>query len=104
MNDLEFSIEKGDQRGVSKNLIIEGISYWSDAAIQKYNNSYVVHVSLIEEQDMTSEKYKKYFTRSYETYELAVSCIEKESEFLISDFSPIKGQLIFNPEYNEEIT
>ena len=104
MSELKESIESGKQRGVSSNMIIKDISCWADAAIQKYNNNYIVHVSLIEEHNMASEKYKKYFTRSFSTFDQALSCIENESEFSINELGPIKGQLIFDPEHNEENT
>jgi len=78
MNKIIQAIENGKQRGASKNIVIKGVTYWADAAIQKYQGLYQVHVSLIKEDKMVSEEYDIYFSRSFHTIEQAFNCIKSK--------------------------
>lgn len=102
MNTLTKAIEDGKQRGRSKSEQIDDVQYVHDAAIQKVNGKYRVHVSKIREQDMASEQYEIYFTREFESLPLAVSCLEENSPIKFSELAACKGQRIFNADLLEE--
>ena len=99
---LMRSIEEGKQRGCSKFLIIDGISFSCMAAIQKFNDSYKAHVCIIEESKMASEEYKELFTRSFSTLDEAIVCIDTYSLIKFNEFKILKGHKVFDPEFDEE--
>jgi len=99
MDKLKYIIANGIQIGHSKIVVINRIPFWFDAAIQKYNSSYRVHVSAIKEENMSSENY---FTREFKNIEDAFQCIKENSEIKLIELSVIKGQRIFNPKFLEE--
>ena len=102
MNRNSLAIEKGKQLGHSKSEISKGVVYWCDAAIQKYNDKYKVHVSIIQDDKMVMEKYDLYFTREFSCLNDAIICMEKYSSIVFTDLTRCKGQKIFNPMINEE--
>jgi hypothetical protein len=102
MNNLVSAIELGKQRGLSKNLMIDGVSYWADAAIQKYESTYKAHVSIIKESNMNADIYDVYFTREFLDLDSAILCIESHGPIKFNEFNILKGQRIFDPKGNEE--
>ncbi|WP_407364572.1 hypothetical protein HKW97_24345 (plasmid) [Pseudomonas luteola] len=91
MKVLVDAIEAGKQRGASRQLIINGVAYWVDGAVQKHRDLYYAHVSEIREDQMAAEKYSKYLTCSFKTLDAALRFIEAESHFrhdeLVAAFS-----------------
>ena len=102
MNNILKALESGKQRGHSKSIEIDGEIIWCDAAIQKYNGKYKAHVSVIKEVNMYAEKYEVYFTREFTTMSESLECIKLNGYVRIEEFSALKGQKIFNQDYNEE--
>jgi hypothetical protein len=102
VKELIEEIETGKQRGFSKKVLIEGIAYWCNAAIQKFQGKYKVHVSSIKEENMSLEKYEIYFTREFNHIEDAFACVKENGPIELNEFSVLKGQRIFNPAFNEE--
>lgn len=102
MNLNRGAIESGRQRGCTKSVEIENEIYWCDAAIQKHDGLYFVHLSQIAEKDMAAELYSVYFTRSFDSLDDAINTIENESLFRFDEFVPLKGQLLFRPGILEE--
>ena len=102
MNKLVSAIELGKQRGLSKNISIDGNSYWVDAAIQKYEGAYKAHVSVIKESNMAAEVYDVCFTREFLDLDSAILCIESNGSIKFNEFIALKGQQVFDPSANEE--
>jgi len=104
MTDSATAIESGKQRGVSRSLTIDSEKLWCDAAIQKHDGVYKAHVSVIRERNMDADNYELYFTRSFSTLKDAVECINSNGHLQFDQFSVLRGNKIFNPEFDEEIT
>jgi hypothetical protein len=102
MEEVLKNIERGKQVGQSKKIEKNGLYYWFDSAIQKYKGNYRVHISLIKDENIQNEQYDILFTREFENFNAACQCIESYNLTKVTDFSTIKGQKIFNPEFLEE--
>ena len=102
MGNLFVQIEKGKQRGATRSIEIDGHMYWCSAGIQKHNKTYKAHVSVIREDNMASENYDVLFTRSFSDLKKAIDCVNSNGHIRFDEFSVVKGQKIFNPEFDEE--
>ena len=102
MNDLREAIELGKQRGISSEFFVDGVNLYCGAALQKFGKEYKAHVSIIQENKMAAEVYDVYFTRSFESLDEAINCIDKLSPIKVSQFGALKGQRLFDPEFNEK--
>lgn len=102
MKQLKGRIESGRQSGYSKNITRDKTSLWCDAAIQKHQENYIVHVSVIKEENMAQEKYEVYFTRKFSKIDDAYKCVEENGFVKLNEFNVLKGQKIFNPNIIEE--
>ena len=91
MNATRVASESGRQRGFVKPVEVDGEIHLCDAAIQKYNGRYFVHVSQISESNMTSGVYCVYFTRSFDSIDDAIATVEPESPIRFVEFGPLKG-------------
>ncbi len=102
MNGLVRAIENGKQRGSSKSVTIDGTIIWCSAAIQKYNEKYKAHVSVIKNDNIVTETFDILFTREFITLTEAIECIDTNGCVKFEEFTALKGQKIFCPDFSEE--
>lgn len=98
-------LEKGKQIGHSYVIEDKNKACWITVALQKSCNRYVAHIAVIFEENMASEKFERYETRSFLTMENAFSYLNSGSlkKIEVVDFLPFKGQKAFNPDAEDII-
>lgn len=99
MTDLIKAIERGKQRGCSKLLVIDGIKYWIDIAIQKYEQKYYVHYSKIKEENMAQELFEEDYIKEFTVLDKALDHLKAHSEISLEQMSALKGQKLFDPKH-----
>lgn len=100
MNLYLHKLEKGRQLGISKPITIDGKKVWISVAVQKWQGKYKVYISEILESKMVAEEYMKEIIRSFDAFEKCSGFIEQNSIIKIEELGPLKGQKIFNPEFD----
>ena len=99
MSRVIDQIEKGKQIGKVFSLQKNGLTYWSSVGIQKHEGVYKVYIDMIEESKMSAEEYAREEFSRFMTANEALNYAVAESGLSEEEFTPCKGQKIFNPAF-----
>ena len=102
MKKVIAAIENGRQRGASRFIESDDTRYCCSAAIQKHDEEYKAHVSVIREENFYRDEFDILFTRSFSDLQGAIDCVNSNGEIRFDEFAALKGQKIFNPAIDEE--
>lgn len=101
LEEIINRIENGQQLGkeqLSKNGESE---IWFSVGIQKWEEVYKVFIREIPETELPFGEFTRNVIKSFEKLKLARTFLEESSSFKLEELRPFKGQLIFNPEFDD---
>jgi hypothetical protein len=94
-------IEAGKQIGARISFEDKGDTYWLSIAVQKWEGLYKLHLSKTAESRMRDLDYFDVEgTIRVACFEELAGLISSLSPFKIDELAPLKGQKIFNPEFD----
>ncbi|GAB2945974.1 hypothetical protein GCM10027048_08840 [Hymenobacter coalescens] len=90
-------VEAGKQVGKVIRYDRDGQPSWFSVGIQRWDGEYLLYVSEILEANMVAEQFLRDEIIAYASFEELLVAYKQQTDILILELTPLKGQRLFNP-------